>query len=280
MEPDDLQSTTNAGTLDDAMVTMTDEVSGVHAQGVVAVILAAAAVSLLVRRVGRSRLLGNLRRWLPLFYTSIWALAIVGVTLIYARGLSNTWLLATWLLFLIVVLASVGWLRSVMSGVAISIEGRIKLGDSIRVENVAGEVIGFGVRSMRLRAVDGSIHEIPNDKIVTEVVANLSGDRGDSACELVIAIPDGIDPDAAVDVARRIAILTPLASPRHRPEVFLEARGHEEQRYELRIRGYAFDAAYQDHFRSDVVSRIQSEFSNQATMRRGHAHAPELVMDE
>jgi hypothetical protein len=34
-----------------------------------------------------------------------------------------------------------------------------------------------------------------------------------------------------------------------------------ERRYEVRVRGYAFDAAYQDHYRSDVVSRIQAAFA-------------------
>lgn len=267
MEDDDAQISSTVGmSVDD---TPAAELTGAHARGVIGVVGVAVIVTLLVRRVGRSNLAGDLRRWLPLLYSSVWGIAVLNITLIYARGLSSSWFLAIWLLFVFVGLASVGWLRSVMSGVAITLEGRIKLGDSVRVNDISGEVIEFGVRALRLRAVDGSIHEIPNEKLVTESVTNLSGDGGDSAAELLISIPAGIEPDRALEIARRVAILTPLASPRHRPEVFLESSGIDG-RFELRIRGYAFDAAYQDHFKSDVVSRIQSDFAHYAATEKHH----------
>lgn len=230
-----------------------------HLEGVFVIVTVAALASLAIRRVGRSRLARNLQRWLGVMYTAVWGAAVLGITLMYVRGLSDNWILATWLLFLGVALASVGWLRSVMSGVAISLEGRLHIGDSVRIGDLSGEVVAFGVRSLRLRAVDGSFHEIPNEKLVTEPVTNLSGEGGDSACELLVPVPDGINADLAVQIARRVAILSPLASPRHRPEVFLESQ-NLDGRVEIRVRGYAFDAAYQDHFRSDVVARLQAAF--------------------
>lgn len=238
----------------------------VHAEGILAVLLIALFISLLVRRVGKANLAPHLRRWVPVAFTSVWAIAIFAVAVIYARGLPGSWSLVIWLLFIVVTVASIGWLRSVLAGIAVSLEGHIKLGDSIRVGDVTGEVTGFGVRATRLRGVDGAIHEVPNERLVTDFVTNLSGEGGDSATELVFAVPKHVAVDEAVEVARRIAILSPLASPRHRPEVFLEARGNEK--FEVRIRGYAFDAAFQDHFRSDVVSRIQAEFT---------ADSPDLI---
>lgn len=250
-----------------------------HLQGLVPVVLAATLMSVLVARISRSRAARGLRRWLPLLYTSIWATAVVFITWMYARGLSSTWFLAIWLVFLLIALASVGWLRSVMSGVALSIEGRIRIGDSIRVGAIEGEVIAFGMRAMRVRAVDGTVHEIPNEKLVTEAVANLSGEGGDSACELTLTVPSSIDPDDALDIARSIAVLTPLASPRHRPEVFLIPRQDEDQRYDLRVRGYAFDAMYSEHYRSDVTSRMQAVFAKR-TQRRETTHDSRILTAE
>jgi len=259
MEDEEIQQST---------VAQTDESPtaepGVASQGVIGVLMLAVLASMLLGRLGRSNLIGGLRRWLPVLYTALWGVTLLGLTVMYARGLSQTAFLGVFVLFLLGAVSSVGWLRSVMAGVAISIEGRINLGDSIRSGDLAGEVIAFGVRSIRLRAVDGSIHEIPNETLVAQPVTNLSGDGGDSATEFVIGVPDGVDPDRAVQVARDVAILTPLASPRHRPEVFLES-GPAMQRFEIRVRGYAFDAAFQDHFRSDVVARLQSEFKTNTT---------------
>lgn len=268
------------------MVATTDGISDLqppnfHLNGLIPIVLAAALVSFLLSRIGRSSAARGLRRWLPLLYTLIWGAAVVSITWIYARGLSSTWFLAIWLLFLLIALASVGWLRSVMAGVALSVEGRLRIGDSIRFGTVEGEVIAFGMRAMRLRGVDGTIHEIPNEKLVTEAVANLSGEGGDSACELTLTVPPTVDPDEALELARTIAVLTPLASPRHRPEVFLLPRTEEEQRYELRIRGYAFDALYQDHYRSDVTSRMQAVFAK-ITQDRGTntTHSTRILTSE
>lgn len=277
MEPEELRQSLPTQTAQDAETAETtgtaveqqpaEPVNGPPIPGVFSVLFVATLLSFALRKVGRANGAGNLRRWLPVVYAVVWGIAIIVVTMMYAKGLPSGWFLAMWLLFLVVAFASVGWLRSVVSGVALSVEGRISLGDSIRVGDVSGEVVAFGVRSLRVRGVDGSVHEIPNEKLVTEPVANLSGEGGDSACELTLAIPEGIDPDDAVERARSIAILTPLASPRHRPEVFLEPHSAAERRYDLRIRGYAFDAAYQDHYRSDVVSRLQAAFANWPDLR-------------
>lgn len=231
----------------------------VHGEAVVAVVLVALFVSLLVRRVARANLAPHLRRWLPVAFTSVWGVAVIAITVIYARGLPGSWWLVIWLLFIVLAVASIGWLRNALAGIALSLEGRIALGDSVRVDDLTGEVIGFGVRATRLRAVDGAVHEIPNERLVTQPVTNLSGEGGDSATELVLAVPSHVDVDAALELARRIAILSPLASPRHRPEVFLEARSNGK--FDVRIRGFAFDAAFQDHFRSDVVARVQAAFA-------------------
>lgn len=257
MEDEDVQQST-------VEEPVTSVATGVSPQGVIGLLAFALLASIVLRRLGRSNLASGLRRWLPVLYTALWGGALLSITVMYARGLSQTAFAGVLVLFLLTALASIGWLRSVMAGVAISLEGRINLGDSIRIGGLSGEVMTFGVRSLTLRAVDGSLHEIPNEKLVVESVTNLSGDGGDSATEFVIPVPPNVDPEHAVQVARDVAILTPLASPRHQPEVFLES-GAAVQQYEIRVRGYAFDAAYQDHFRSDVVARLQSEFSTQAT---------------
>lgn len=233
---------------------------GPHLQGVLSVVLFAGLGSLLLRRIARSNSVGNLQRWMPVLHASLWSLAVIIITMIYARGLPSGWFLGIWLLFLVMAFASVGWLRSVLAGVALSIEGRIRIGDSIRLGETSGEVLAFGVRSVRIRGADGALHEIPNEKLVTESVANLTGERGDSPCELSVSVPDSIDAADALEIARSVAVLSPLASPRHRPEVFLLSRSGDEQHW-IQVRGYSFDAQYQDHFRSDVVSRLQAAFA-------------------
>lgn len=231
---------------------------------VLGIFLIALILTGVARRLGQAAAATTFRRWLPVTYGTIWGVAVISITFVYAKGLSTTWLLLIWLAFIFLFFISVGGLRSVMSGIAMTLEQRLQIGDSIRISDVEGQIIGFGMRSVRVRSVDGTIHEIPNDKFVTEAVANLSGDGGDSACEITVRVPDEIKPEHAVELARRIAILTPLASPRHQPEVFLNTVGELEQKFVVHIRGYAFDQGHQDHYRSDVVARLQEEFHRAA----------------
>ncbi len=236
-------------------------------------------MTFVARRLGRAASATTFRRWLPVTYGAIWGTTVISVTFVYAKGLPTTWLLLLWLAFIFLFFISVGGLRSVMSGIAMTLEQRLDVGDSIRINDVEGEIIGFGMRSVRVRSVDGTIHEIPNDKFVTESVANLSGDGGDSACEITLRVPRSIEPDAALSAARTIAVLTPLASPRHTPDVFLNTIGKHDESFVVHVRGYAFDPSYQDHYRSDVVARLQAEFRRLAKPD-DKAAANELVLDE
>ncbi len=235
-----------------------------HVDGTIAVLLVAMLGSMFLRRIGRSEAAREVRRWLPLLYSGLWTIAILTITWLYVRDMDQPWPLAIWLIFLVMLFASISWLRSIAAGVGLAVEGRMTVGDNIRVDDVEGEIVAFGLRAIRLRAVDGTTHAIPNEKLMTQTVANLTGEGGDSACEVQIPVPIGVDPDRALEMAREIAILTPLASPRHTPEVFLQPHPELERRLNVFIRGYAFDAAYQDHYRSDVISRLQAKFAELA----------------
>lgn len=227
----------------------------VNSTGAGWIFLLAIIVSFFLFRFGRHTEAKRIKRGMPVLYAVIWGLTLVSITSLYARGLDGQWKLVVWLVFVFGVFASVGWLRSVMSGVALAVEGRVVAGDSIRIDDVEGEVLSFGLRSVSIRGVDGNVHEVPNDKFVSSTVVNLSAIGGDSICDIFLEVPRTMKPADALVLAREVAILTPLASPRHRPEVFLEPTDNNRR---IRIRGYVFDPEYQEHFQSDVISRFSS----------------------
>ena len=224
------------------------------------IVLIAVIVTYFLRRLGRIQTATKLRRWMPILYVSVWGAASVLIAFTYATALPDYWIVVVGLFVATVLLASVGWLRSVAAGLALALESRLHIGDSIRLDKIEGEIHAFGLRSVRVRSVDGTIHEVPNEKFMSESVANLSGDGGDSACEITIKVPPLIEPNRALLIARNAAILTPLASPQHQPEVFLNTSDETDESFEIHVRGYAFDPSYQDHYRSDVVARFHDDF--------------------
>ncbi len=160
----------------------------------------------------------------------------------------------------LVVLVSLGWIRSVFAGVALGLERRVKFGDRLRVGDIEGEVIGMGLRAVSMRAEDGTVHDIPNERFITESISNLSGGSGDSACDLIVPVPMGMPSSIALEIALNAAIVSPLAYPRHKPQVFLLSPESPSSPLRLSVHGYAFDTAYQEHFRSDVLHRMLRAF--------------------
>lgn len=204
-----------------------------------------------VRRVGRG---ATLRSWVRPAELIAWVLIAFSILFLLGRALPETW--QTWALVVLVVgiVGSIGLIRDVLAGMVLLLERRFHVGDSISVDGLSGEVLSWGLRAARLRATDGTLHDVPNTRLVSRTVTSLTGTGTDAVCEIHLTLPAGLDPSAALKKASSAAVLSVYASPRRRPEVFL----HEttDGVFHLRIRGYAFDALHREHYESDVLSRL------------------------
>ena len=225
-------------------------------------LLAAVVVSWAVNRLAQYPGVRNWRPWFFLGHVLLWGFVTFDLVLAVSWAATEYWLYLSLLIFVVLLLSGAGWLRSVAAGLALAFERRFEVGDPVQHEDVEGELISFGVRSMSVRDEEGSVHEIPNEKFLTDRVSNLRG-GGDAACEISIAVPSKVSRDRALEFGREAALLTPLASPRHEPQVFLEVDESSESGLDLRIRGYAFDPGYREHYRSDVISRVHDMLRNE-----------------
>lgn len=240
---------------------MSVEVS--HSGGAWPVVLTmcvAALLSHLLLRMSRAQLVPALKRWLPVAQIAVWGIALVLIASFTLTGLPIEWFYFELVLLVLFTMINLGWLRSVLGGAALTLERKFKPGDAVKVGELKGEIVGFGMRTVRLRAVDGTLHDVPNEQMMSLTVANLSGDGSDSACEVEVMVPAHIPVQEAVKLARQAAMLSPLASPRHRPEVFLRSPQAQDAPMQLTIKGYAFDPNYQEHFKSDLVIRLMRGF--------------------
>lgn len=232
--------------------------SNAGAWPIMGVLVVTLVLSYAIQRLNHHPAFSPVRRWLPVAQIAIWCVAVLLLGALTIQHLPIEWFYFELVLLVLLVMVNQSWLRSVLSGAALTLEGKFKKGDIIRVEELEGEILSFGLRAVRLRAIDGTLHDIPNHQLTSNSIANLSGDGGDSACEVEVTVPEAIPLPTAMALAVEAAMLSPLASPRHKPEVFLSATGKAP--HQLRVRGYAFDPNFQEHFRSDVVTRILERY--------------------
>jgi small-conductance mechanosensitive channel len=223
--------------------------------GLLAVLLVATMTSLVLVRLGRMRVLIQLKRWMPLAHLLVWGLALLFGASLALATFPPQWLAFMALAAIMLGVAGLSGLRSALAGLGIALEGKLSIGDTVQIGALHGEIVSFGLRAVRLRSPNGMIHDIPNERFMSEAVSTLGGAGGEAVCEIAVTIPATIPVEVALELAREGVVLSPLSSPRHRPEVFLDVR-EDGQTRALRIRGYAFDPDYHDHFRSDVIRRV------------------------
>ncbi len=90
--------------------------------------------------------------------------------------------------------------RDIITGIFLLLEDAVTVGDTVTVGGLSGTVEQLSIRSIRLRAVDGSIHIVPFSSVST--VTNQTRDFGYAVVD--VALDYSVDTDKAVMVLRQV----------------------------------------------------------------------------
>ena len=97
-----------------------------------------------------------------------------------------------------------------VSGFVILFERSLRIGDTVRVDSFEGEVVDIKTRYTLIRASNGRESVVPNEKLITERIENLS--LADSLVLLMIDVTVGYDTD--VDQVRPLLVDAALSVDR------------------------------------------------------------------
>lgn len=223
------------------------------------VVLVALALGFVAVRAASAVALRRWQRWLLPLAILAWAVAAwrVGLALLSAASLGE--LGARALLLTILAVSALPLLRDLIAGVGLTFESRHRVGDEIRIGTHEGRIFAFGLRSVILRARDGTEATVPNRVFAASEVVRLTlGDRGqDAPTMLEISVPPGLDLEQTRRRLLEAALLSPYAAPGRRPEVFAVADAHGGLR--LRLHAFVFDRAHEERYRGDVLARAELE---------------------
>jgi small-conductance mechanosensitive channel len=91
--------------------------------------------------------------------------------------------------------------RDVITGIFLLFEDAVAVGDVVQLGGLSGVVEQLSIRSIKLRAMDGSVHLIPFSAVTT--VTNMTRDFGFAVLDVNVAY--GEDTDRVTEVLREIA---------------------------------------------------------------------------
>ena len=146
----------------------------------------------------------RVRTLLPMLRTTllILILLVTGLMVLSAIGVNTAPLLAgAGIVGLAIGFGSQKLVQDVITGIFLLLENAMQIGDWVTVAGLSGSVENLSVRSIRLRAGDGSVHVIPFSSVTSVTNTN----RGLGNASVSVSVAFGEDTDRVCEALKGIA---------------------------------------------------------------------------
>jgi small-conductance mechanosensitive channel len=154
-------------------------------------------------RDGQAARSARLRTLLPLLRTTllITILIVGGMMVLSEIGVNIGPLLAgAGIVGVAVGFGSQKLVQDLITGIFLLLENAMQVGDSVTVSGLTGTVENLSIRTIRLRAADGSVHVIPFSSVTT--VTNVNRGLGNASVTVSVAAAE--DPDRVAEALKEI----------------------------------------------------------------------------
>ena len=150
---------------------------------------------------------------------------------------------------------------SVIAGFILLFDRPFQVGDRVTYNDIYGEVISIGMRTVRLNTLDDNLVTIPNAKFLTDAVA--SGNSGN--LHMMITTDFHVDPNCNLIEAQEIIqeivttsrfayLIKPVST------VFKEVEICRQIAVRITVKAYVLDVKYEKAFQTDIVARVLKSF--------------------
>ncbi len=164
----------------------------------------------------------RLRTFQPMLRTALLCLivTVVGLTALSEIGVNVAPLLAgAGIVGIAIGFGSQKLVQDLITGLFLLLENAVQVGDNVSASGLAGTVENVSIRTLRLRAADGSVHIIPFSAVTT--ITNSSRGAGNAAVSVNVSYKE--DTDRAGQILKDI-----VAEMRREPEYRHAIRGDLE----------------------------------------------------
>ncbi|UFX45953.1 mechanosensitive ion channel [Bradyrhizobium sp. 41S5] len=154
-------------------------------------------------REGHFARAARLRTFQPMLRTVLFCMivAVVGLTALSEIGVNVAPLLAgAGIVGIAIGFGSQKLVQDLITGLFLLLENTVQVGDTVTVSGLSGVVENVSIRTMRLRAGDGSVHIVPFSAVTT--ITNASRGAGNAAVSVNVSYKE--DTDRAGEVLKDI----------------------------------------------------------------------------
>ena len=144
-----------------------------------------------------------------------------------------------------------------VSGIILSLERPVQIGDMVDINTLSGEVRAIGFRSSTIRTFDGADVIVPNSELITKSVVNWSLTDYLRRTDIAIGVAYGTDPQRVVALLNEIVKAHPQVVRPPEPLITFDLFGESSLDFTLRFWS-RLDQRLQ--IRSELNTKIAAEF--------------------
>ena len=163
-------------------------------------------------------------------------------------------------------LAAKDLLNDLIGGFVVLFDRSFQIGDRVSVGGYYGEVVGIGLRSIKLVTPDDSLVTVPNSTVLANGVSNTNAGATDCQVVVDIYLPASVPVDA-IEVIAHEAVLTSKLAYLNKPVVVNVKDEFEETHItHLIVKAYVFDTRHESAFAADLTRRIKKEIARRGLL--------------
>lgn len=144
-----------------------------------------------------------------------------------------------------------------VSGIILSLERPVQIGDLVELNNLTGEVRVIGFRSSTIRTFDGADVIVPNSELITKSVVNWSLTDYVRRTDIQVGVAYGTDPQKVIAILTRLVNAHPQVIRPPEPLITFDAFGDSALNFTVRFWS-RLDNRIQ--VRSELNMQIAAEF--------------------
>jgi small-conductance mechanosensitive channel len=127
-----------------------------------------------------------------------------------------------------------GAVANFVSGLILLLEGRIRVGDSVQIDNLEGEVRDISSRATTIRTWEGAEVIVPNGRMTSENVTNWTLSDRSHRVDVRVAVTYASDPERVLKILGGVASAHPRVLAAPAPRALCTGFGDSGMTFELR----------------------------------------------
>ncbi|MBE9215443.1 mechanosensitive ion channel [Plectonema cf. radiosum LEGE 06105] len=149
------------------------------------------------------------------------------------------------------------YVSSIIAGVVGLFEAPYRVGDRIQIEDFYGEVIGYGLRGIRLQTPEDNIVTIPHNKIWTNAVSNANMGALEAQVISEFYFSHEVDVELVKKILYRVAYTSKYTYLKLPILVIIEAKSWGTL---FKLKSYPLDARDEFIYKTDLTTRAKRVF--------------------